>query len=132
MPERRLAIALLALRLSLGIFMLQWAVEKFVVPGTTQAIIRNFYGFDVAGFIPYVIGTVQVVLALAFLAGFRPRITYTIMLAMHSITTLVTIPRLLSPWNPVSNHLFIAGVPVLAGFFALWLLRDFDRYRVRG
>lgn len=131
MPERQLAIALLALRLTLGLFMLQWGVEKFVVPGTTQAIFRSFYGFNVAGFIPYVIGVVQVLLALAFLAGLRPNITYLVFLVMHAITTLVTVPRLLAPWNPVSNHLFIAGVPVLAGFFALWLLRDWDRYRVK-
>jgi hypothetical protein len=30
----------------------------------------------------------------------------------------------------VSNHFFIAGVPILAAFFALYLLRDWDRYRV--
>lgn len=132
MPEKRLAISLLALRIALGLFMLQWGVEKFVVPGTTQAIFRIFYGLDVAGFVPYVIGVVQVALALAFLAGFRPGITYLALLVMHLGTTLVTLPRLLAPWNPVSNHLFIAGVPVLAGFLALYLLRDWDRYRVGG
>lgn len=131
MPERRLALALLALRITLGLFMLQWGVEKFVVPGTAQAIFRSFYGLDLAGFIPYGIGVVQVVLALAFLVGIRPGITYLALLVMHSITTLVTIPRLLAPWNPVSNHLFIAGVPVLAGFLALYMLRDWDKYRVR-
>lgn len=131
MPEQRLALALLVLRITLGVFMLQWGIEKFVVPGTSQAIFRNFYGFEVAGFIPYVIGTFQVVVALAFIAGPRPNITYLVFLVMHTITTLVTIPRLMAPWNPVSNHFFIAGVPVLAGFFALWLLRDHDRYRVK-
>lgn len=130
MPENRLAIALLALRVTLDLFMLQWGVEKFVVPGTTLAIFRNFYGLDLGGFVPPVVGVVQVVLALAFLVGYRPRITYGAFLVMHLVTTLVTIPRLLSPWNPVSNHLFIAGVPVLAGFFALYLLRDWDRYRI--
>lgn len=130
MPEQRLAISLLVLRVTLGLFMLQWAVEKFVVPGTTLAIFRNFYGFDFGGFVPPVIGVVQVVLSLAFLVGYKPRITYGVFLVMHTITTLVTIPRPLAPWNPVSNHLFIAGVPVLAGFLALYLLRDWDKYRI--
>ncbi len=132
MPEKRLAIALLALRVTLGLFMLQWGVEKFVVPGTTLAIFRNFYGLNLGSFVPPVVGAVQVVLALAFLVGYRPRITYGVFLAMRTVTTLATIPRLLAPWNPVSNHLFIAGVPVLAGFFALYLLRDWDRYRIPG
>lgn len=130
MLEQRLAISLLVLRITLGLFMLQWAVEKFVVPGTTLAIFRNFYGLDFGGFVPPVIEVVQVVLSLAFLVGYKPRITYGLFLVMHTITTLVTIPRLLSPWNPVSNHLFIAGVPVLAGFLALYLLRDWDKYRI--
>jgi uncharacterized membrane protein YphA (DoxX/SURF4 family) len=130
MLEQRLAISLLVLRVSLSVFMLQWGLEKFVVPGTTLAIFRNFYGLDLGRFVPPVIGVVQVLLSLAFLLGYKPRITYGLFLLMHSITTLVTIPRLISPWNPVSNHRFIAGVPVLSGFLALYPLRDWDRYRV--
>ena len=49
---------------------------------------------------------------------------------MHLSTTLVTIPRLLTPWNSVSNHLFIAGGPVLAGFLALYVLLAGDKYRI--
>jgi putative oxidoreductase len=132
MLETRLPLALLVLRLTLGLFLLQWGVEKFVVPGTTLAIFRNFYGFDPGAIAPPVLGVLQVLLALALLAGFKPRITYALALILHSITTLVTIPRLLAPWSPVSNHLFIAGVPVLAAFFALYLLRDWDRHRIGG
>lgn len=127
MPDR-LPLALLLLRLTLGVFLLQWAIEKFVVPGTSVAIFQRFYGLDVGQALIPAIGVAQVVLALAFLAGFRPKLTYLAVLVMHAITTLVTIPRLIAPWNPVSNHLFIAGVPVLAAFAALWLLRDADRW----
>ncbi len=49
---------------------------------------------------------------------------------MHGTTRRVTIPRLISPGNAVCNHLFMAGVPVPARFFALYLLRDWDRYRI--
>jgi len=49
---------------------------------------------------------------------------------MHLSTTLVTIPRLLTPWNSVSNHMFIAGGPVLEGFLALYVLLDWDKYRI--
>jgi len=49
---------------------------------------------------------------------------------MHLSTTLVTIPRLLSAWNSFSNHLFIAGGPVLAGFLALYVLLDWEKYRI--
>ncbi|MCU0887133.1 MAG: DoxX family membrane protein [Rubritepida sp.] len=130
MPTQRLALALLVLRITLGVFFLQWGFEKFVVPNTTIAIFRNFYGFEVGALAPPVLGALQVALALAFLLGVAPRITYGAALLLHTVTVLVTIPRLLSPWNPVSNHFFIAGVPVWAGLFALYLLRDFDLHRL--
>jgi uncharacterized membrane protein YphA (DoxX/SURF4 family) len=126
--QTRLAFALLALRLTLGVFLLQWGIEKFVVPATTTAIFRNFYGLEVGGAMPALLGTGQVVLALALLAGILPRVSYGAALLLHTVTVFVTVPRLLAPWNPVSNHFFIAGVPVLAGFLALYLLRDGDRW----
>lgn len=128
--QNRLALSLLALRLTLGVFLLQWGIEKFVVPATTTAIFKNFYGLEVGGAMPALLGTGQVVLALALIAGVLPRLSYGAALLLHSVTVLVTIPRLLAPWNPVSNHFFIAGVPVLAGFFALYLLREADRWTV--
>ncbi|MBS7788699.1 DoxX family membrane protein [Roseococcus sp. SDR] len=132
MPEARLAIALLVLRLTLGVFFLQWGIEKFVVPATTLAIFRNFYGIDFGSWVPPILGVAQVLIAVALLLGFQPRLTYGIVLLLHGVTVIVSIPRILSPWNPVSNHFFIAGVPILAAFFALYLLRDWDRYRIGG
>ncbi len=127
-PVDRLALPLLLLRLSLGAFFLQWGVEKFVVPGTTTAIFRNFYGLSVDGVLPAVLGGGQIALALAFIAGVVPRVSYGLVTLLHFVTVIVTIPRLISPWNPVSNHFFIAGVPVLAAFVTLYLLRDSDRW----
>jgi uncharacterized membrane protein YphA (DoxX/SURF4 family) len=126
--ESRLALALLLQRLTLGIFFMQWGIEKLVVPATTTGIFQRFYGLEVGGPLPMVLGIAQCALALAFLLGLKPRLTYGAVLLLHTITTLVTIPRLLNPWNPVSNHFFMTGVPVLAAFFLLYLLRDADRY----
>ena len=132
MLESRLAIALLVMRITLGIFFLQWGIEKFVVPATTLAIFRNFYGINFGTWVPPILGVLQILLALALLVGFKPRITYGLVLVLHTVTVVVSIPRLISPWNPVSNHFFIAGVPILAAFLALYMLRDWDRYRIGG
>jgi hypothetical protein len=40
---------------------------------------------------------------------------------------LVSWRQLLNPWADPANHLFIAGLPVLGGFIALFLLRHRDR-----
>ena len=42
--KQALSGALLALRITLGLFLLQWGVEKFVVPQNTVAIWGYFYG----------------------------------------------------------------------------------------
>ena len=46
-PAHSLSGALLMLRLTLGIFLLQWGIEKFVVPQNTVAIWACFYGLNV-------------------------------------------------------------------------------------
>jgi len=46
---------------------------------------------------------------------------------LHAVTVLVTWRQLIDPWGDPINHLFIAGVPVLGGFVALFLLRHWDR-----
>jgi len=67
-----------------------------------------------------------------FVARVVPRVSHGLVALLHGVTVIVTIPRLVSPWNPVSNHFFIAGMPILAAFVALYLLRDSDHSTVPG
>jgi putative oxidoreductase len=50
----------------------------------------------------------------------------------HGISVLSSWRQLFDPWGLVSggppNHLFLAGVPVLAAFIALYLLRARDTW----
>jgi uncharacterized membrane protein YphA (DoxX/SURF4 family) len=54
-----LSRALLVLRITLGLFLLQWGVEKFVVPQNTVAIWGYFYGLNVPQALGYVFGAVE-------------------------------------------------------------------------
>ena len=45
----RLSISLLILRLSLGLFLLLWALEKFILPQTTEQIWASFYQIPISG-----------------------------------------------------------------------------------
>ena len=47
MTQNQTATALLILRVTLGIFLLQWGIEKFMVPDNTPAIWGHFYGIAV-------------------------------------------------------------------------------------
>jgi hypothetical protein len=48
--------ALLALRVTLGLFVLQWGVEKFVAPQSNIFIWSHFYGMDASQTLGYVFG----------------------------------------------------------------------------
>jgi putative oxidoreductase len=118
--------ALLALRITLGLFLLQWGVEKFVVPENTTAIWGYFYGLNVPAAIGYLFGAIEIAIAACLFLGVLRTVAYGAALALHAATVLVTWRQLLDPWGDPYNHLFIAGVPVLGAFLALFLLRHWD------
>ena len=124
---RVLPRAMLVLRITLGLFLLQWGVEKFLVPQNTVAIWGYFYGLDVSQGAGYVFGAVEIAIAVCLCRGlFRPP-AYGAAVALHAVSVIVSWRQLLAPWGDPANHLFIAGVPVLGGLIALFLLRHWDR-----
>ena len=124
---RALPRALLVLRITLGLFLLQWGVEKFVEPQNTVAIWGYFYGLDVSQGLGYVFGAVEIAIAGCLFLGLFRTPAYGAAVALHAVSVIVSWRQLLDPWGDPANHLFIAGVPVLGGLIALFLLRHWDR-----
>lgn len=124
---RALPRALLILRITLGLFLLQWGAEKFLVPQNTVIIWGYFYGLNVPQALAYLFGVIEIVIALCLFLGLYRTIAYGAALALHAISVLVSWRQLVDPWGDPANHLFIAGVPVLGAFAALFLLRRWDR-----
>jgi putative oxidoreductase len=121
------ARALVILRITLGVFLLQWGIEKFVVPGNTPVIWGHFYGIDVPQVAAYVFGVAEIAIATCLLLGVFRTLAYGGALALHTVTVLVSWRQLLDPWGNPINHLFIASVPVWGALAALFLLRRWDR-----
>lgn len=124
---RALRPALLILRVTLGIFLLQWGVEKFVVPQSNVAIWGHFYGMSVSETLGYAFGAAEIAIALCLFLGLFRTIAYGAAAALHAVSVVVSWRYLLDPWGTEVNHLFIASVPVLGAFAALFLLRHWDR-----
>lgn len=118
--------ALLILRLSIGAFFLVWALEKIIAPDVAVRVFNTFYLSDPPHAVIMVLGVLQTILILGFMAGLFKTWTYGALLAMHAVSTLSTWARLINPYEP-PNHLFWAAVPVLGALVALFLLRDQDR-----
>ncbi len=127
MTDTAITQALLVLRITLGIFLLQWGIEKFVVPENTPGIWGYFYGLSVPLAAAYVFGIAEVAIAVSLFLGLFKTITYAAATLLHAITVAVSWRQLLNPWADPASHLFIAGVPVLGAFAALFLLRRHDR-----
>jgi uncharacterized membrane protein YphA (DoxX/SURF4 family) len=125
--SKALPRALLALRITLGLFLLQWGVEKFVVPEANVFIWGHFYGMEVSQTLGYIFGGLEIAIALCIIVGQFRTVTYGAALLLHAVTVLVTWRQLIDPWGDPINHLFTAGIPVLGGFVALFLLRHWDR-----
>lgn len=125
---QRLPIALFLLRASLFLVFLVWVIDKFVNPAHSARVLETFYGLGgVGNSVFYVLGVLQLLVVLAFIAGFMKTWSYGIVLIMHGLSTLVSFRQYLAPFEG-SNLLFYAGWPMLAACFVLFYLRDFDTW----
>ena len=131
MSQNQTATALLILRITLGIFLLQWGVEKFMVPDNTPAIWGHFYGIAIPASAAIIFGIFEVALALCLFLGIFQTPAYLAAAILHSVTVLVSWKVLIDPWGTPMNHLFVASIPVLGGFIALFLMRDLDTRRLK-
>ena len=135
-PAARAALAVLVLRLGLGWFLLVWGVTKFLAPGHYVKLYAYFHGFDLAASLPYYMGGGQTVVAVAIVLGLWRRASYAAGLLIHTITIAVIVGDLVTPFViekgfPAHRNQTVA-LAAWAGFIALYLLRDLDRWSVDG
>lgn len=122
--EQRISWSLLLLRWGVFIVMLFWTLDKFVQPEHSARVFEGFYGLGGFGNTAFtVIGALELVLILAFVAGLLKRVTYGLVLVLHGISTLSSYSQYLDPFN---NLMFFTAWPMLAACVALYWLRDLD------
>ena len=126
MHKRHLELSLFGLRLTIFMAMLVWTLDKFFNPGHAAKVYATFYFIGgMESMAMFVIGLVELVILLGFIAGLFKKYTYGCVLGLHAISTLSSFKQYLAPFDG-SNILFFAAWPMLAGCLALYLLRDCD------
>jgi hypothetical protein len=108
------------------LFEIPWVLDKFTGTGHTAKVFEKFYkigGLPVNG--SYAIGVFWAVLLLAFALGFKKRISYGLVMILHGIATVTTIPNMI-PYTEGFNMLFLAAIPTLGGLILLYLMREHD------
>ncbi len=123
--KNRLRMPLFLLRLTVGLFLLQWSLEKIIRPDKTVGIFDHFYGIGLSLSISQILGGAELVLVAAILTGFKRRIVYGIAFVLHLGSTLATWQQLTDPYSG-GNHLFAAAVPLLAAMWLLFRMADYD------
>lgn len=122
-PSTKLPAALLSLRLGVFLVMFMWTLDKFINPTHAAGIFANFYKMEGLGTaIFYVVGGLELLLILAFVAGVAKKWTYGTVFLLHAGSTL-------SAWQfylGFDNLLFFAAWPMLAACYALFVMRDSD------
>jgi putative oxidoreductase len=88
--DRRIPAALLILRFFLAIFLVQWSIEKLILPNATASIAQNFYGVALAAPASYALGVAELVLSLALLFGLYRTFSYGLSLLIHTVTVIVS------------------------------------------
>ena len=132
MRKVELEWSLLALRLTIFLVMLIWTFDKFMNPGHAAKVYENFYFIGgMESMAIFMIGLVEIVILLGFIAGLFKKHTYGLVLLLHAISTLSSYKQYLAPYDGV-NILFFAAWPMLAACLALYLLRDYHTKFVLG
>lgn len=124
MPKLRLP--LLLTRLSIFYFLLPWQLMRFMSPESADGIAKKYYHLpglnETAG---YAIGVFWMILLVAFLVGFKKRISYGLVFLLHAGAIIVALPFYIMGTENF-NQLFLAAIPAAAAMGLLYALRDQD------
>ncbi len=125
-PPGRLPVALLLLRCSVFLVMVMWTADKFIHSDHAVKVYEKYYFLSGIGITTmFVVGGLEILLLLAFLAGVWRRVSYGLVTLIHAVSTFSAFKMYLTPGEPY-HLLFFAAWPMLAACVALYLLREHD------
>jgi uncharacterized membrane protein YphA (DoxX/SURF4 family) len=123
--------SLLILRVSLGLLMLIWGVDKLLNVKHGLIVSKHFYldAFSNAVLLQ-AFGVAQMALGALILLGVARRFVYPALLAITGVTLLGVWRSVVDPWGwwlEGANVLFYPSLIIFAGSLVLWAFADEDR-----
>ena len=123
---KNLKPALLFTRISIFYFLLPWVLMRFTMPEKASGIAAKYYMIsDMPDLVGLLIAIGWAVLLVAFVIGFKKKISYGLVLFLHALGTAFTIPQLIIGTAGM-KILFFAAIPVIGAMLLLYQLRDQD------
>lgn len=114
------------LRVSMGLFLALWGVDKLAATKGSIGIFSHFYGLDVGALVVQTAGVAEILLGVLLAVGlFRVPAAW-IALAVNAVSTLGSWRQILDPWGWLGltdggAHLFLASIVVMAANVVLVL-----------
>jgi uncharacterized membrane protein YphA (DoxX/SURF4 family) len=107
------------LRIGMGLFLVDWGLDKLIATEGSIGIFSHFYGLEVEGAAIRLAGVAEILLGLALAVGVLPRVTAWIQLVVNAISTAASWKEILDPWGLLGlteggSHLFLASIVVMA------------------
>jgi uncharacterized membrane protein YphA (DoxX/SURF4 family) len=107
------------LRIGMGLFLVDWGLDKLIATEGSIGIFSHFYGLEVGGAAIRLAGVAEILLGLALAVGVLPRVTAWIQLVVNAISTAASWKEILDPWGLLGlteggSHLFLASIVVMA------------------
>ncbi len=122
--------SLLFLRVSIGLLMVLWGLDKLVNVEHGMRVSEGFYlGLFSVPLLLQAFGVLQVLLGLLVVAGVARTFLYPALLAITGATALGVWKSIVDPWGwflEGSNVLFYPSLIIFAGSLVLWAFRDQD------
>lgn len=122
------------LRVSVGLLVLWWGIDKIVNVEHALAVSDRFYlGLFSSGLLLQAWGVLQSAAAVLYIAGKAGRWVYPLILLMNTVSILGVWSSIVDPWGFVlegTNALFFPSLTIFAASLLIWL-RDLDRRRLQ-
>lgn len=128
--------ALLFLRISIGLLLLAWGLDKIVNPAHGLAVSDGFY-FGLMSFsaLMPVFGIIEIAVGAAVIAGFMRKYAYPAALLFTGVTMLAVWKHILDPWGwylGETNALFFPSLIIFAGTLVVYAFQDQDTKVIGG
>lgn len=124
------AKSLLLLRISIGVLMVLWGIDKLVNVEHGIAVSEGFYGgLFSAPVLLQAFGVLQILLGFGVIVGLRRTLLYPALLVITGVSVLAVWRSIVDPWGWVlegSNVLFYPSLIIFAGSLVLWAFREED------
>jgi putative oxidoreductase len=126
------AWSMLVLRISLGLLMLIWGVDKLVNVEHGMLVSERFYlgAFSVPALL-HAFGVAQMALGVLIVMGLFGKYLYPVLLVITGVTLLAVWRSIIDPWGwylDGANALFFPSLVIFAGALVLMGFREFDVY----